>query len=52
MITADARLVALEAASGAVVWDIPVVDPMTGEPDDLTALTTAQSVSSDRRATR
>lgn len=52
MITADARLVALEAASGAVVWDIPVVDPMTGEPDDLTALTTAQSVSSDRRAMR
>ena len=50
MITADARLIALEAASGAVVWDIPVVDPMSGEPDDLAALTTAEVVSSDRFA--
>lgn len=38
MITADARLVALDAASGKPVWDIPVVDPMTGNPADLDAI--------------
>ena len=38
MITADARLIALEASTGRVVWDIPVVDPMTGDPADLAAL--------------
>ena len=35
MITADARLIALHAATGAVVWDVPVVDPMTGQAADL-----------------
>ena len=38
MVTADARLLALEAATGKVVWDVPVVDPMTGNPVDLEAL--------------
>ncbi len=38
MITADARLIALDAVSGRVMWDIPVVDPMTGNPADLIAL--------------
>lgn len=38
MITADARLVALDARDGKLVWDIPVVDPMSGNPDDLAAL--------------
>ena len=38
MITADARLIALEASTGSVVWDIPVVDPMTGDPADLAAI--------------
>lgn len=35
MITADARFVALDAASGELVWDIPVVDSMTRDPADL-----------------
>lgn len=35
MITADARLVALDAASGKAIWDMPVVDPTTGNPADL-----------------
>ena len=39
MITADARLIALAAQDGKLVWDIPVVDPMSGKPDDLTAIT-------------
>ena len=38
MITADARLIALDAADGKPVWDIPVVDPMTGSDDDLAAI--------------
>jgi PQQ-dependent dehydrogenase (methanol/ethanol family) len=38
MVTADARLIALDAASGKVLWDMPVVDPMTGNPDDLKAI--------------
>ena len=38
MITADARLVALDADTGDRVWDMPVVDPTTGNPADLTAL--------------
>ncbi len=38
MITADARLLALAADSGKVLWDIPVVDPMTGDPADLAAI--------------
>ncbi|MSQ68947.1 MAG: pyrrolo-quinoline quinone [Gammaproteobacteria bacterium] len=38
MITADARLIALDASNGKPVWDIPVVDPMTGDPADLAAL--------------
>lgn len=38
MITADARLIALDAADGKPVWDIPVVDPMTGNDDDLAAI--------------
>lgn len=50
MITADARLLALDAATGAIVWDIPVVDPMTGDPDDLAALTTTEAAPSDSSA--
>ncbi len=38
MITADARLVALDAKDGKLVWDMPVVDPMSGDPDDLAAI--------------
>ena len=38
MITADARLVALDADTGDRVWDMPVVDPTTGNPADLAAL--------------
>lgn len=38
MITADGRFLALEAATGQIVWDIPVVDPMTGDPADLAAI--------------
>ena len=38
MITADARLVALDAETGKPAWDIPVVDPMSGDPGDLDAL--------------
>jgi glucose dehydrogenase len=38
MITADARLIALDAKDGKLVWDMPVVDPMTGNPDDLAAI--------------
>ena len=38
MITADARLIALDARNGTAVWDIPVVDPMTGDDKDLAAL--------------
>ena len=38
MITADARFIALNAGDGAVVWDIPVVDPMTGKDEDLEAI--------------
>ncbi|MEQ9062367.1 MAG: PQQ-binding-like beta-propeller repeat protein [Gammaproteobacteria bacterium] len=38
MVTADARFVALDAASGERVWDIPLVDPMSGDPGDLDAL--------------
>ena len=39
MITADARLIALDASNGKLVWDIPVVDPMSGDPADLAAIT-------------
>ena len=38
MITADARLIALDANDGKLVWDMPVVDPMSGNPDDLAAI--------------
>ena len=38
MITADARLIALDAKDGKVIWDIPVVDPMSGDPADLAAI--------------
>ncbi len=38
MITADARLIALDASNGKPVWDMPVVDPMSGNPDDLAAI--------------
>ena len=47
MITADARLLALDAASGALVWDTTVVDPMTGNADDLAALKTVGTPTSD-----
>ncbi len=32
-ITADARLVAVDRDTGEVVWDVPVLDPATGERD-------------------
>lgn len=32
-ITADARLIALERATGKPVWDVPVLDPATGSAD-------------------
>jgi glucose dehydrogenase len=32
-ITADARLVAVDRNTGEVVWDVPVLDPATGESD-------------------
>lgn len=38
MITADARFVALDGSSGALIWDIPMVDPMTGDIHDLEAI--------------
>ena len=38
MITADARLIALDAKDGKPVWDMPVVDPMSGKPEDLAAI--------------
>ncbi len=38
MITADGRLVALDAESGEVVWDIPVVDPTTADAGDLASI--------------
>lgn len=38
MITADARLVALDASTGKPAWDVPVVDPMSGDPKDLDPL--------------
>ena len=38
MVTADARLVALNAKTGDVVWDMPIVDPTTGNPADLETL--------------
>ena len=38
MITADGRFVALNANDGSVAWDIPVVDPATGNPADLDAI--------------
>ena len=38
MITADARLVALDASNGRVAWDIPVVDPATGNRADLESI--------------
>lgn len=47
MITADARLLALDAATGKKVWDVPVVDPMTGDPKDLDALRQTDAARSD-----
>ena len=32
-ITADARLIAVERESGRLAWNVPVLDPATGEPD-------------------
>jgi PQQ-dependent dehydrogenase (methanol/ethanol family) len=43
MITADARLLAIDRRDGAVVWDIPVVDPATGEPLDIDRLGTLEA---------
>lgn len=31
-ITADARLIALDRSSGELIWDVPVLDPATGDP--------------------
>lgn len=38
MVTADARLIALDVTNGRVDWDLPIVDPATGNPDDLARL--------------
>ena len=43
MVTADARFIALEASSGALVWDIPMVDPSSADPADLDAIRTFDS---------
>ncbi|MCB1746809.1 MAG: PQQ-binding-like beta-propeller repeat protein [Gammaproteobacteria bacterium] len=40
MVTADARFVALDATDGTPVWDIPMVDPQSGDPADLEAIRT------------
>jgi PQQ-dependent dehydrogenase (methanol/ethanol family) len=40
MITADARLVALDGSTGRLIWDIPMVDPMTGDSSDLDLIKT------------
>ena len=39
MITADARLVALDGSTGRLIWDIPMVDPMTGDSSDPVSYT-------------
>lgn len=38
MVSADARFIALDAATGEQVWDIPMVDPGTGRMSDLDAI--------------
>jgi outer membrane protein assembly factor BamB len=48
MITADARLVALDAATGKIVWDMPVVDPTTGNPADLEDLKALKAVDASK----
>ncbi len=40
MITADARLVALDASNGRLIWDVPMVDPMSGDSSDLDSIKT------------
>ena len=47
MITADARLIALDISTGTVLWDIPVVDPATGNSGDLESIRQAQSLPPD-----
>ena len=49
-----ARLLALDAATGKLMWDIPVVDPMTGNASDLKAIEHFDLKSHDafNRATR
>ena len=47
MITADARLIALDTSNGAVVWDIPVVDPITGNRADLESIRDLEAVKPD-----
>jgi alcohol dehydrogenase (cytochrome c) len=37
--TIDARVIALDRASGAVVWDIPLIDPDSGVAEALSAIT-------------
>lgn len=32
-VTADGRLIAVDHRSGRLVWDVPVLDPATGDPD-------------------
>ena len=44
MITADGRLIALDATNGEIVWDIPVIDPATGNRSDLEMIRDAQSL--------
>ncbi len=37
-VTIDARLIALDQATGGVVWDIPITDPLSGNREVLTPL--------------
>lgn len=48
MITVDGRFVSLDAESGEVIWDIPVVDSMTGEQKDLDLIRDYNSISQNR----
>ena len=38
MITADGRLVCLNASNGEIIWDVPMVDPMSNRASDLDSI--------------
>jgi len=44
MITVDARLIALDMNTGAVLWDVPVADPSTGARESLDFLAEADTL--------